>query len=647
MLALVLALILPQDSLSETARRLGSLDPYERADAKADLAALADIADDSLAGAIAKACAGKTDGRDKLLAALKDSGPLRTAAGVALASLADERDIKAIIDLFKDGDPAFTLPVAEAAGRAPRSAFMNAAAIRNMQIYTQQKPAILVERVALMLALGPSYSSGVASFASIDDKTVRRAVCLGVIQIADTAYGPQSFVALANGSAPDALSDAEFTLLARIGVRAIARYDSSVRGLFQMKSKLGRAMQDVFLEKASGDAMAASLLPDVLEHADADLAERVEKAMKAATGYTPKETARDERRKEWIRHFLAERRRILERKVPDAIDRGVTAVKSLQAADGSFPYSAGRDFGIHYALGTTSLCVYTLLCMEIPPDDLAVQKGIAWILRNLPFGTGTEALSRSTYEVSLLAVAMAKVVELVKSGETHDRCAGTLQRAADWLVAAQQLNGAWGYDKTGNAFDHSNTQFAVMGLRAAVNGGARVKKEAWEKALNHWKMGQIKDGGWDYMSHYGSRGTTSTNSMTAAGIMSIVMAIASLSDKKEGIDFKADPVVKKGLEALEKHASASIASPNYYWLYSLERACMAVGIERLGAIDWYADGAWFLVRAQQTDGFWQGSYGSCDTCFALLFLKRSHVAVETPSGKSPKPRKPGEPRERE
>ena len=34
-----------------------------------------------------------------------------------------------------------------------------------------------------------------------------------------------------------------------------------------------------------------------------------------------------------------------------------------------------------------------------------------------------------------------------------------------------------------------------------------------------------------------------------------------------------------------------------------------------------------------------------DTCFALLFLKKSHIAVATPSGKS-RPR-PGEPREKE
>jgi hypothetical protein len=183
-----------------------------------------------------------------------------------------------------------------------------------------------------------------------------------------------------------------------------------------------------------------------------------------------------------------------------------------------------------------------------------------------------------------------------------------------------------------------------MGLRAAVNAGAHVEKRVWEKALNHWKLSQLQDGGFDYSSYYGTRRSSSTNAMTAAGVMSIVMAAASIEEKKDAAEYAKDSLVQKGLEALEKHAKSALGN-NYYWLYSLERACMSTGTERLGGFDWYVIGAWQIVRAQELTGLWPGSYGISDTCFALLFLKKSYVAVATPSGKS-RP-KPGEPREKE
>ena len=63
-----------------------------------------------------------------------------------------------------------------------------------------------------------------------------------------------------------------------------------------------------------------------------------------------------------------------------------------------------------------------------------------------------------------------------------------------------------------------------------------------------------------------------------------------------------------------------------YYLYALERAMILTGNERLGTRTWYADGAKLLLETQKPDGSWAlDDWGkdTWDTCFALLFLKRS------------------------
>jgi hypothetical protein len=68
----------------------------------------------------------------------------------------------------------------------------------------------------------------------------------------------------------------------------------------------------------------------------------------------------------------------------------------------------------------------------------------------------------------------------------------------------------------------------------------------------------------------------------------------------------------------------------YYFLWSLERAAVAYGLQKIGGKDWYDWGANFLLGDQEKDGSWQGIHGSygADTCFALLFLRRADLAKD-------------------
>jgi hypothetical protein len=65
---------------------------------------------------------------------------------------------------------------------------------------------------------------------------------------------------------------------------------------------------------------------------------------------------------------------------------------------------------------------------------------------------------------------------------------------------------------------------------------------------------------------------------------------------------------------------------HYYYLYAVERAGIFYGTEKLGAHDWYAEGAKHLLGAQQADGSWLSKgadHAIWDTCFAVLFLRRA------------------------
>jgi hypothetical protein len=58
-----------------------------------------------------------------------------------------------------------------------------------------------------------------------------------------------------------------------------------------------------------------------------------------------------------------------------------------------------------------------------------------------------------------------------------------------------------------------------------------------------------------------------------------------------------------------------------------------LGISKLRAHDWYWEGALRLISVQQQDGSWTTGMQVVDTAFALLFLKKSFIPVETKGGK--------------
>lgn len=351
----------------------------------------------------------------------------------------------------------------------------------------------------------------------------------------------------------------------------------------------------------------------------------------------------------WEAHRVS----ILDKDVVRAIDDGVAWLRARQLEDGSWKYcTCGSNANDSFTAGTTALSLYTLLKCDVPLKDKAVQAGFDWLLR--------EALPNHTYTVSLEAMACGEAIELLlppfKAEKNRaakaeiaaqiDRYAKRLRECASWLVEAQTRSnrggfesGDWGYQKPANRdMDNSNTQFALLGMRASQNAGVPVPEASWAKSLNHWAADQVKDGGWPYRRDRDDPNQGGSRSMSAAGMYCTLVAKATLKRKDPQILANDEPI-KKVVALFSKQYPVPEARRDrpgghvhsvYYDLYSLERAMMVARMEKLGGRDWYRDGAAFILLNQEAGGEW---IDTTDTCFALLFLKKAYIAVATGDSK--------------
>lgn len=289
------------------------------------------------------------------------------------------------------------------------------------------------------------------------------------------------------------------------------------------------------------------------------------------------------------------------RVVGDAIGGGMEALGALK----------GRDYG-YRALRTYAL----LACGESKRD-------LAGDLEEAAQGPPAEA-HHQVYGLSVALMALAEA-----GGHPG------MEALAKRLMEAQDGNGAWGYSR-GASWDHSNSQFALLGLRAAADRGVEVPERVWRLAKEHWTGALAREdayaGGWGYRSG----GPASTGSMTCAGVCSLLICHRYLNppppgDGRKGHDHSRVPGVGAGLGWLDGRFRTA-RNPQgsdtwfYYYLYSIERTGVLAGVQDFGGRDWYREGALQILRRLEPGGGW-GRSGEgadlADTCFALLFLRRA------------------------
>ncbi len=284
-----------------------------------------------------------------------------------------------------------------------------------------------------------------------------------------------------------------------------------------------------------------------------------------------------------------------------AIRRGREYLLETQDENGTWE----THFSEKYPMGVAALGALALMKSGVEPDDPAIHKALEIVV--------TSEI-KSVYGTALALMAL--------DAARRDCRSSFAEEAVRFLVESQDGTGFWGYPE--GRPDHSNTQYALLGLRAAVSRGVKVPDQVWFKTGRSLLRTQLKNGGWNYVPSGKRASEAATGSMTAAGIASLLLASSHSSkvDKKS-----VEAAVERGFQWLGDHFTTRLnpgsaeGLGHYYYLYGLERVGQFARRTRIGRHGWYSEGAAHLCRYQRFKGDWQGSM--VDTCFALLFLTQS------------------------
>lgn len=317
--------------------------------------------------------------------------------------------------------------------------------------------------------------------------------------------------------------------------------------------------------------------------------------------------------------------------IADAIARGVAYLKEQQQVRGHWSFHFNGD----HTLGITALAGLALLENGVEPADPVIRKALP-VVRELA------SESNQTYDIALAILFLARV-QAGSEGEQDE-----LIRELGARLARGDRNGMWTYHVpvdqpasrrrgrsesnllAGGPGDNSNTQFALLGLWAASRHGFD-SNDSLAAIDDHFRRSQEERGGWGYTPNHAP-----SEAMTCAGLMGLAIAAARperaerLSARARGAALAADPAFTKALESVARKARDIGGASDVYYIWSLERVCVALGLRQLDGLDWYAKGAEELLGRQRGDGSWPDSrWGALpDTCLALLFLRKANLAFE-------------------
>jgi hypothetical protein len=169
----------------------------------------------------------------------------------------------------------------------------------------------------------------------------------------------------------------------------------------------------------------------------------------------------------------------------------------------------------------------------------------------------------------------------------------------------------------------------MLGLAACMAAGLHPPQDLLDLCEKWLSDQQCNDGGWTYKE----RADSGYGSMTAGGISSLAIIL-----RAKGQDPIKDVRIQKALKWMSSNmefgTNPKKGAWHFYWIYAVERAGSMCGTEWFGERAWYKEGSDWLVSNQDADGSW-GKKGEkpddevCDTCWAILFLKRAtkHIAI--------------------
>jgi hypothetical protein len=266
--------------------------------------------------------------------------------------------------------------------------------------------------------------------------------------------------------------------------------------------------------------------------------------------------------------------------------------------------------------GLSALAVYALLASGESEKDPRLAPAIEWLKKADLIGTYAAGTRLQVWNALPGASRRKDILELAK----RDRDTLLKNRRTE-----EHTRGMFRYSTIGFGYDHSASQFGVLGLYAASQLGAEVPAAFWKDADAIWTRNQDPSGGWDYGPEFKQLKPLKplSLSMTAAGVATLFITSDALgagapADCRGNLPHKA---IDAGIRWIVEHyAQLPKEEWPFYTLYGIERIGLASGYKYLGTIDWYRHGADSLLAGQFQDGSWGGNVP--DTCFAMLFLSR-------------------------
>ncbi|MCH8854386.1 MAG: hypothetical protein IID41_17300, partial [Planctomycetes bacterium] len=189
----------------------------------------------------------------------------------------------------------------------------------------------------------------------------------------------------------------------------------------------------------------------------------------------------------------------------------------------------GEKIALQSHGGRTALAALALLSSGVGRHDPVI-RGAMEYLENHPLpGTYGRALRASIYSL---------LVQQLTSDKERKQAMKLLRRDARWLILAMNASDGYTYTthvdrvntrKEYSRSDNSNSQFGTLGVWVSASAGYKVSIEHWLRVDRFWTREQNNDGGWGYHFHQ-----KSTQSMTIAGINSMVVLLDQLYSRKAG-----------------------------------------------------------------------------------------------------------------
>lgn len=277
--------------------------------------------------------------------------------------------------------------------------------------------------------------------------------------------------------------------------------------------------------------------------------------------------------------------------------------------------------------GPSCLALLALLTAGENPKGQVIQDGLKYIRQIPPTGT---------YTVGLQTMVFAEVRE--------PRDMPLIQRNVNWLIEAMAFQGGqltgWGYVATGLTGDNSNSQYALLGLLAGKQAGAKIPQRAWDLIRDFYIKSQSPEGSWGYT--FGDRQARLT--MTTAGICGLFISGMEARENQQGLDkdtgvakncgrYVENEAIAKGMRWLARGQNFTFNPSDFkfYNVYGIERTGRMSGQRFLADRDWYREGCLDLIKSQQNDGSWSGrgldGWSTVSTSFALLFLSKGRTPI--------------------